>query len=410
MLVLIPVVAFAPVIFKLYRRFSKSACGDTGIHLSLFNRCVCVLLSYVMFLGPVVLDSLAQGQIQYSGLCTADWAKDDSISYTYDLNGAVETKTSTTSGNTTESVTYEYNLQNRLWRVSTTTYTGGVPDTTVSVVEYTYNPSGIRTQKDTYDTDDGGTTSTNEVVTDYLIDPYNHTGYAQVLEETSDDGTNLTRIQYTIGDDVISQTTSTYSSGWSAGGTQYLLYDGHGSTRQLIAQDKSIIDEYSYDGYGVMLGGNPTPADQSATNLLYTGEQFDSNLSQYYLRARYYNQNNGRFNRVDPFAGNTTDPQSLHKYTYCHNNPVNGIDPSGESLLLSFTKSTAIMGIISGIVFATAGVLFDIARGGASAGEIARNALVTFGIIFTSFVVPIFMIMVLAAGTAASPPAPAPPG
>lgn len=26
------------------------------------------------------------------------------------------------------------------------------------------------------------------------------------------------------------------------------------------------------------------------------------------------------------------DPQSLHKYLYCHANPVNGIDPSGESL------------------------------------------------------------------------------
>jgi len=68
----------------------------------------------------------------------------------------------------------------------------------------------------------------------------------------------------------------------------YLLYDGHGSTRQLIASNgTTVVESYSYDAYGVMLGGNPqTPA---ATNLLYAGEQFDTDAQQYYLRARYYN-------------------------------------------------------------------------------------------------------------------------
>ena len=92
-----------------------------------------------------------------------------------------------------------------------------------------------------------------------------------------------------------------------------------------------INDSYSYDGYGVMLGDDttPEPTQIAATNLLYAGEQYDSNLDQYYLRARYYNANNGTFNRVDPYSGNMQDPQSLHKYAYCHNNPVNGIDPTG---------------------------------------------------------------------------------
>jgi YD repeat-containing protein len=185
-LVLIPVVAFAPVIFKLYRRLSKSASGDTGIHLSLFNRCVCVLLSYVMLLGPVVLDSLAQGQIQYSSLCTADWAKDDSISYTYDLNGAVDTKTSTTSGSTTESVTYEYNLQNRLSRVVTDSDPSSGTNN-VDVVDYTYNTAGIRVAKYSFTVAqnylggvDEQTYASGQVYTDYLVDPYNNTGYAQV--------------------------------------------------------------------------------------------------------------------------------------------------------------------------------------------------------------------------------------
>ncbi|MHA1952113.1 MAG: RHS repeat-associated core domain-containing protein, partial [Candidatus Thorarchaeota archaeon] len=69
----------------------------------------------------------------------------------------------------------------------------------------------------------------------------------------------------------------------------------------------------------------------------YTGEMYDSSASMYYLRARWYDQQTGRFNRMDPFAGNTHDPQSLHKYLYVHNNPINNYDPSGL-----FSISTAI--------------------------------------------------------------------
>jgi RHS repeat-associated protein len=112
---------------------------------------------------------------------------------------------------------------------------------------------------------------------------------------------------------------------------QYLLYDGHGSTRQLIADNGTTVTaSYSYDAYGVMLGTDDTAAENADTSLLYAGEQYDSDLDHYYLRARYYNPWSGTFNRTDPFAGNNQDPQSLHKYLYCHNNPVNAVDPSGE--------------------------------------------------------------------------------
>jgi len=32
---------------------------------------------------------------------------------------------------------------------------------------------------------------------------------------------------------------------------------------------------------------------------------------------------------MDPFAGSDSDPQSLHKYLYCHANPINNCDPLG---------------------------------------------------------------------------------
>jgi len=52
---------------------------------------------------------------------------------------------------------------------------------------------------------------------------------------------------------------------------KYLLYDGHDSTRQLSDNLGNLIanESYSYDAYGVMLGGNPMPGRLPAVNLLF---------------------------------------------------------------------------------------------------------------------------------------------
>jgi RHS repeat-associated protein len=77
----------------------------------------------------------------------------------------------------------------------------------------------------------------------------------------------------------------------------------------------------------------------------YRGEQFDSDLALYYLRARYYNPATGRFLSRDPLDGDPTDPQSLHKYLYAGGDPVNRIDPSGRGDLAEylFARKTGIL-------------------------------------------------------------------
>ena len=99
------------------------------------------------------------------------------------------------------------------------------------------------------------------------------------------DGSTPILKTYTIGDDVLAQATD-------GGSPEYMLYDGHGSTRQLVSSSvgsQSIIDD---------------------------------------------------FNRMDSYAGNNQDPQSLHKYLYVHCNPVNMIDPSGKSGTIAATMPT----------------------------------------------------------------------
>jgi len=69
----------------------------------------------------------------------------------------------------------------------------------------------------------------------------------------------------------------------------------------------------------------------------YRGEQYDSDLGLYYLRARYYNPLTGRFLSRDPNEpklrdpnGTPIDPKKLHKYLYAGGDPINRIDPRGR--------------------------------------------------------------------------------
>src|SRR5690606_22519819 len=87
----------------------------------------------------------------------------------------------------------------------------------------------------------------------------------------------------------------------------------------------AVTDSYHYDAFGNLLNSN----GGTANSYLYTGEQFDAGLNQYYLRARYYDQNVGRFSAMDSFLGWEEDPTTLHKYIYANVDPVNGTDPSG---------------------------------------------------------------------------------
>jgi RHS repeat-associated protein len=86
----------------------------------------------------------------------------------------------------------------------------------------------------------------------------------------------------------------------------------------------------------------------------YRGEQYDSDLGLYYLRARYYNPLTGRFMSRDPEDGKAADPKTLHKYLYAGGDPINGFDPTG---LATMTKPQSGVG---GALAEYAGIISDI--------------------------------------------------
>ncbi len=164
-------------------------------------------------------------------------------------------------------------------------------------ITYSYNGIGDRLSQ-----------TVNGVPTNYILDL--NAGLTQVLS----DGTNT----YTYGLVRISQ---------QRGGTpDYFLSDALGSVRQMTDQTGAITYTQMYDPYGMVTATSGT----SQTDYSFTGESYDTYIKLIYLRSRYYNPANGRFQSRDTWGGNVNSPRSLNRWGYVEGNPVNYFDPSGH--------------------------------------------------------------------------------
>jgi len=106
----------------------------------------------------------------------------------------------------------------------------------------------------------------------------------------------------------------------------YYFYNAHGDVVKLIGLQNEEEILYRYDAFGTLVEVTGD-ADNSIT---YAGYQYDKESGLYYLNARYYDSTTARFLTEDTYAGKANDPLSLHRYTYCANNPLRYTDPDGH--------------------------------------------------------------------------------
>ena len=102
----------------------------------------------------------------------------------------------------------------------------------------------------------------------------------------------------------------------------YYHYNAHGDVVQLTNSSGTVTKNYTYDAFGV----EQNVSDGDLNPFRYCGEQFDNETGNYYLRARYYSPNIGRFTQEDPIM------DGLNWYTYCAGNPVVYSDSSGTTV------------------------------------------------------------------------------
>ena len=218
--------------------------------------------------------------------------------YDYDANG---NQTDVKNTKTGENQTYVYDAENRLSQVSVT------KDGNTAVIQQNiYNGEGQRIQK---------------IDGDETINYYYQDGVVAYTTDVNGEQNS----QNLIGTDGNVLATERFQQN----ATQYYLYnkDIQGSTSSLVKEDGSADATYQYTDFGeTTIQGD----DQAKNEVSYTGGIYDQSTGLYYLNARYYNPEDGRFMTEDSYRGEIMNPETGHLYVYCANNPVNYVDPSGH--------------------------------------------------------------------------------
>ncbi|MGH7843944.1 MAG: RHS repeat domain-containing protein, partial [Candidatus Binatia bacterium] len=85
-----------------------------------------------------------------------------------------------------------------------------------------------------------------------------------------------------------------------------------------------------YDPWGKVSRSEPASNAPDPTHR-FNGKELDPESGLYYYGGRYYDPELARFVSPDPFVPQPSDPQSLNRYSYVLNNPVNLVDPDAIS-------------------------------------------------------------------------------
>ena len=177
-------------------------------------------------------------------------------------------------------------------------------------VSYTYDMSGVRSNKQVGDTTYTYTTLSGKVMRQTW-------GDNNALEFVYDDGNQPFAVIYKHG-----QTTELY----------YYVLNAQGDVSAILDSGGKIAASYDYDAWGNCTVYNSSDAAIGDLNpLRYRGYYYDAETGFYYLQSRYYDPAICRFINADTFA--TTDANGLlsaNMFAYCENNPVGNSDSEGE--------------------------------------------------------------------------------
>ena len=273
---------------------------------------------------------------------------DPGTTYSYDKDGNLIQECDKT--NSADPVTYEYTAENRLAVVKqgATVLMAAMYDgdnNRVFELDNTYKwedcygdevliPENQRTEDGDSPKEQlaslvkGGSNAKGYTLTEYINDINREN--TEVLAEYGAD--EKIRQAYTYGESGIGERVSVDKSEESS----YYLYDGRNSVTGILTETANLTNSYQYDSYGNLTSGTADGVNYYG----YNGESTNVKTGLQYLRARYYNAENGTFTTEDSDLGTTENPLTRNRYDYTTNNPLNYSDPTGHSLW-SRIKSTA---------------------------------------------------------------------
>jgi RHS repeat-associated protein len=254
------------------------------------------------------------------------------ITYEYDSVGN-RTKKIVTDGTGSTTTTYTYDAANQLTAVDGQAYTYDVNGNLIDNGEYTFiynddnrlvevkDATNTTIATNTYDHQGRRISKTTSSGTIY----YHYDGDSiRLLYETDENNNIIAEYTWDENGQPLTMTRN--------GVTYHYHVNGHGDVTALTDANGNIVAEYEYDAWGNILFQTGSMASQNP--IRYAGYYYDEETDLYYLMARYYDAEIGRFISRDSFHGTEDDPQSLNNYSYTKNNPVMYVDHDGHNPLL----------------------------------------------------------------------------
>ena len=182
-------------------------------------------------------------------------------------------------------------------------------------ISYKYDENGVRTQK-----------NVNGITTDFI------TSGIKVLAQKSGDNTIVWQIDGN-GNTV----------GFNYNNTPYFyIKNAQGDIIAIADISGNLVAKYTYDSWGKLISIKDSNDVDRTTDenfvgyvnpIRYRGYYYDSETGLYYLNARYYDPEVGRFISADDYEILLEENYDLLRYNifiYCSNNPIMGYDPSGN--------------------------------------------------------------------------------
>ena len=120
----------------------------------------------------------------------------------------------------------------------------------------------------------------------------------------------------------------------AAAKVRYFLPDHLGSTNVVTNETGAVVEVAEYRPFGELAAHSGT----ANVPQKFTGQRLDAATGFYFYHARYYDPQLGRFMQPDAIIQHISDPQDLNPYTYCRNNPVTLVDPSGYGWFSKFLR------------------------------------------------------------------------
>ena len=286
--------------------------------------------------------------------------------YIYDENGNQIKETDTGNQRT---VVNEYDADNRLSKVTLVSVDKSKGQNEQVIQENLYNGNGQRVRK-----------CEGEKKTNYFYQD-------GIVSYTTEDGSNQKAVQNMIGlDENVISAEQTVKGARETGDDsyRYFLYnkDIQGSTISILNESGDGELSYEYGDFGeTKVKGNSSLKNE----ICYTGGIYDAATELYYLNARYYNPEDGRFLTQDTYRGEDGSIEDWHLYAYCNNNPINYVDPSGQSVI-SIGFKEEIAAIIGAYAMVSINTDFKYLTYCQAAGvKIVTNAFVSAGVAITYF-------------------------